>query len=334
VTRPALAALALLAAARAAGAQQGQLDPGCARQDLYLRDACQKGVDMFNLVAPQLGASLAGGNAVLGQSSTLGGLGHFSFGVRVTALSGTIPKTTTQQLSVTGPQRSGFTTGDQIIGLPVAEASVGLFKGLPMGVTNVGGVDAIVSLSYIPDIEVDQVSVTTLGSSVKLGYGARIGILQETSIVPGVSLTFLRRDLPRTSVLARASSDTVAVNDIDARTSAWRVVAGKRFAVLGLAAGAGRDSYDASASAGAVLNRTVAGLGTARVAAANAASAAQSFSRTNAFGDVTLYLPYARLTAEVGRVGSGDVVAPYNDFGGKSGAESFTYFSAGVRVQF
>jgi hypothetical protein len=162
----------------------------------------------------------------------------------------------------------------------------------------------------------------------------RLGILQETSMVPGVSVTYLRRDLPRTTVFARAAGDTISVSDIDAKSSAWRVVAGKRFAIIGLTAGAGQDRYDASASAGAVLNRTIAGLGTARVAAANAASADQNMTRSNFFGDLTFFLPFARLTGEVGQVRGGDVGTPFNSFGGKTGAESYTYYSAGLRFQF
>ena len=329
-----LAAAALLAAPLAARAQGGALNSRCASSFFYLQDACQKGVDIFNLLAPQLGASLAGGNAVLGQSGALGGLGHFTIGVRGNVLQGTIPKTAGVALSTSGAQRTNFTTEDQILGLPTAEASIGLFKGLPVGVTNVGGLDAIVSASYIPDLEIDDVTVSTTGGSVKLGYGARLGILQETSMVPGVSITYLRRDLPRTSVFARAGADTISVSDIQAKSSAWRVVAGKRFFFFGLTAGAGQDTYDGHATAGAVLNRTIPGLGSARVAAANVAEADQKLTRTNYFGDVTIFLPFARLVGEVGRVSGGDVPLPYNSFGGKTGAETYTYYSAGLRIQF
>lgn len=331
---PLLAAALLAAPAAALGQTGGGMDPRCSAQPTYLQDACQKGVDIFHLLAPQLGASLAGGNAVLGQSGPLGGLGHFSIGVRANVLQGSIPRSTGVSLSTGGPQRTDFTTDDQILGLPTAEAAIGLFKGLPVGVTNVGGVDAIVSASFIPDLEVDEVTVSTTGGSMKLGWGARVGVLQETSIVPGVSFTFLRRDLPRTSVFVRTGSDTVSVSDIDAKSTAWRLVAGKRFFVIGLTAGVGQDKYDASANAGAVLNRTIAGLGTARVAAANAAQAEQNVTRTNYFGDVTIYLPFARLVGEVGRVSGGDFTTPFNSFGGKTGSESYTYYSAGLRIQF
>ena len=37
-------------------------------------------------------ALITGGNATIGQSGALGGLGHFSIGVRVNALQASIPK--------------------------------------------------------------------------------------------------------------------------------------------------------------------------------------------------------------------------------------------------
>jgi hypothetical protein len=336
-TLAALLAAAATSAAPASAAAQGGGGPiatQCQSAQFYVQDACQKAIDMFNLLAPQLGTSLAGGNAVLGQSGTLGGFGRFTLGLRANALRGTIPRSTGVALSVTAAQRTNFQTETQVLGLPTADAAIGLFRGVPMGLTNVGGLDAIVSLSYIPDIDVNEVSVSTTGGSVKVGYGARLGILEETAAVPGVSVTYLRRALPQVSVVTRTATDTIAVNDIDAEASSWRLVVGKRFWAIGLTGGLGQDRYDASASAGAVINRVIPGLASARVAEGRVAAATQDISRTNYFGDVTLFLPFARIIAEVGRTSGGDVPAPYNAFGGKTGAEAYTYGALGLRVEF
>src|SRR5207253_8586580 len=56
------------------------------------QDACQKAIDLFQYLAPQLGTSIAGGNPTLGQGGNLGGLGHFSAGVRVNVLQGSLPQ--------------------------------------------------------------------------------------------------------------------------------------------------------------------------------------------------------------------------------------------------
>lgn len=335
-TLAALAAAATLAApaVRPAAAQGGTPNAGCAAREIYLRDACQKGVDVFNLLAPQLGTSLAGGNAVLGQAGTLGGPGRFTLGLRVNALRGAVPVAENVTLSVTGAQATDLGAQEQALGLPTAEAALGVFGGVQAGATRVGGIDAIVSGTYIPDFDVDRVSVFTTGGAFKLGYGVRLGILEETPVVPGVSVTWLRRTLPTVSVITRTGSDTVAVNDIDATTTAWRLVAGKRLGIVALAAGAGRDTYEAAASAGAVINRTIPGLGSARVEAFDITRPTQELSRTNVFGDVTLHLSSVRLVGEVGRVSGGEVAAPYNGFDGRTGGEAYTYGSLGLRVQF
>ena len=49
-------------------------------------DACQKVADLFNYMNMQLGTWVAGGNPTLGQGGTLGGLGHFSVGVRANVM--------------------------------------------------------------------------------------------------------------------------------------------------------------------------------------------------------------------------------------------------------
>src|SRR6476661_9038235 len=56
------------------------------------QDACQKAIDLFKYLAPQLGAVLAGGSPTQGISGTLGGPGHFSFGIRANGLHGSLPK--------------------------------------------------------------------------------------------------------------------------------------------------------------------------------------------------------------------------------------------------
>src|SRR2546423_1878778 len=61
----------------AGGTIGGFPDPTRASQD-----ACQMAVDVFQVMAPQLGLALAGGNATLGRGSALGGPGHFSIGLR------------------------------------------------------------------------------------------------------------------------------------------------------------------------------------------------------------------------------------------------------------
>src|SRR5687768_18526669 len=82
---------------------QGSIDtnrcpPGTANsfgvpdQTTAAQDACQKAIDLFQYMAPQLGVAITGGNATLGQGGTLGGLGHFSIGLRINAVQGRLPQ--------------------------------------------------------------------------------------------------------------------------------------------------------------------------------------------------------------------------------------------------
>src|SRR3954468_2479499 len=86
----ALSSLAVALAVPAALRAQG-IDPSCpglALPDRATQDACQKAVDIFAFMTPQLGIGLVGGNATLGATRALGGIGHFSIGVRGNATRG------------------------------------------------------------------------------------------------------------------------------------------------------------------------------------------------------------------------------------------------------
>ena len=80
-----------LAAASSPVLAQGTPSPSCTASATVEQDACQKATDIFGFMAPQLGLAIAGGNAALGQGSTLGGLGHFAVGLRLNAVQGSIP---------------------------------------------------------------------------------------------------------------------------------------------------------------------------------------------------------------------------------------------------
>src|SRR5215212_8162125 len=128
------AGLTLLAAA-SAGAQgvtscptgSSALDPARVTQD-----ACQMSLDVFDLMAPQLGLALTGGNATLGQGGNLGGPGHFSIGLRGNVFNGDLPKVNDfPTASPTGRvQRTGsaaLPAKRQIVGLPTADLALGIF---------------------------------------------------------------------------------------------------------------------------------------------------------------------------------------------------------------
>jgi len=332
------AAVALTATtASAQGIDTQRCPPGTANglgvpdQARASQDACQKAIDLFEYMAPQLGTSITGGNATLGQGGSLGGLGHFTVGLRVNVVQGSLPQVQNVTPSANGAVSTQFVTKDQLIPMPTADLSIGIFKGLPLAITNVGGVDLLVSAAYLPEFDGSGVSVKVPNGSLKLGYGARVGILQESLLVPGISVSYLIRDLPTVNVAGSSNNDSLYVNDLSLKTKAWRVVASKSVLFLGFAAGFGQDKYDASTKIGAhVAARTV-----PPSPAANAGPVAlsQNLTRTNIFADVTLNLLLLKVTGEIGQV-SGGTINTYNTFSGKQAADSRIYGSVGARFGF
>lgn len=323
----AAATLAAVLAAPAAHAQTVAPSPACAGQGAAT-DACQKAADLFAFLAPQIGASIAGGNATLGQGGAMGGLGRFALTVRATGLKGELPNLDDVSVSSTGARSDQFGVDEQWIGLPQVDLALGLFGGLPLGLTRVGGVDLLLSGSWIPELDEDDFQLATPDGQFKLGYGARLGIVEETFTVPGVAVSYMRRELPTVDLVARPDDDTLSVTGAKVRVDSWRLTAGKRFMALGLAAGIGQDRYDTQASVTAIVNE-----GTVRTAMGTAAPFSQELTRTNAFANLSLNLAVLRLVGEIGRSWGGDADT-FNTFEGTSAAEPRLYGSVGLRVGF
>ena len=325
--------LVLFAAATVTGTSLMAQDPRCpatTNAERISQDACQKSIDLFQYLAPQLGTSIAGGNATLGQAGSLGGLGHFSVGLRVNAIQGSLPQIQNISPSVTGAKNTPpIDTKTQLFPMPTAELAVGIFKGLPLAITNVGGVDVLVSAAYVPEFNSSGVSVKVPNGSLKLGYGARVGILQESLLVPGVTVSYIRRDLPTVNIAANSGSDSLYVNNLSLKTTAWRLVASKGLLLFGFAAGIGQDKYESSTD----VSAHVAARALTPAANAGPIALSQSITRTNVFADLSMNLLILKLTGEIGQV-SGGTINTYNTFSGKQAADSRVYGSVGARFGF
>jgi hypothetical protein len=305
---------------------QGLAQPTCPSGPA--QDACQQAYDLFAFMAPQLGLALAGGNATLGQGGVLGGLGHVSVGLRGNVFGGSIPDVSRFQVSATGAQASVLPTNDRLVGLPTADAAIGLYKGVPLPLANILGVDALVSALYVPTISESNLSISP-SNSWQFGYGARLGLVSESIVTPGVSVTWIERDLPTATIIGTIGGDTLSVRDAKVKTSAWRVVASKSFIMFGLAAGAGQDTYNESANISATVHSTVAGVPV--VATATVPQPPPNITRMNYFLDASFDLPIFKIVAEVGAV-SGGSIQTLNSFSGSSADRSLAYGSAGIRL--
>jgi hypothetical protein len=294
------------------------------------QDGCQQAYDLFQFMAPQLGISLAGGNATLGQGGALGGLGHFTIGVRGNVVQGLLPDVGAFQQNTNGAQRRTLPTNDQILGLPTADAAIGLYKGFPLGLTNVGGVDLLLSAAYVPTIDETDVSITP-DQNLSVGYGVRVGILQESIVVPGVSFTYLKRDLPQTDIIGQSGNNRLSVTNVKVNTSAWRAVASKSLVFVSIAAGVGQDTYDQSADFAATVSGTFSGVPVS--GSTTVPNTSQTLKRTNFFADLSVNLPLFKIVGEIGNV-SGGTVDTFNSFSGGNADRALVYYSAGLRFAF
>jgi hypothetical protein len=313
--------------ARAQGLQSPKCPGGAPLSPQQVaQDACQQAYDVYQLLSPQLGLALTGGNATAGQGGVLGGLGHFSIGLRANGFSGLLPDVSSSQFT---PRTSGaapartLPTTSRLVGLPTADAAVGLFRGLPLALTNVLGVDALVSASYVPDINHNDVSINP-HQNWQFGYGVRVGLLSESIVTPGLSVTWIERDLPTTDITATVNNAGLQVHDEKVKTNAWRVVASKNLVMFGVAVGIGNDHYAQSANVSGSVSGLLSG-------SATAPGTDQTLNRTNLFADLSFNLPLFKIVGEIGQA-TGGTVQTYNAFSGGRADRSQVYGSLGLRL--
>lgn len=182
------------------------------------------------------------------------------------------------------------------------------------------------SAQYVPSFSSDQVSLDP-SSNFQFGFGARIGLLSESIAFPGVSFTWIERDLPTINATALSGvndADSLSISNLKVRTQAWRIVASKSLIAFSVAAGIGRDMYKQSATLkGSVTQAGLRG--------SESFNADQTLNRTNMFADLSLNLPALKIVAEVGNA-MGGTVATYNSFSGGRADRSQFYGSLGLRL--
>ena len=330
----AVVALLSFVAAPSAQAQGGgaSAHPSCVGP---AADACQQAVDFFQYMAPQLGTAMTGGNTTLAQGGSLGGMRfglipRFAIGVRVNAVQGNRPVYAPTLAPLAGasappPAARELQTESQIVPLPAVDLALGVFKGIPLALSNVGGVDLLLSASFVPNVgdrTTDDFALE-VDESLAIGYGARVGLLQESLVVPGVGVSFMQRKFPKTTLFARqdnaAGSATLEVQDIDLKSTAWRLTVSKSLLLFGLAAGVGQDNYDVSTAIRASQ---------APASPINAAVASK-VTRTNYFADLSMNLLVLKLVGTVGMVSGGDIQT-YNSYD-NAADKSRLFGSVGVR---
>lgn len=320
----ALVSILSLGAMGTSQAQTGGRGPNAACTGVA-GDACQQAVDFFYYMAPQLGTAMTGGNTTMGQGGSMGGprfgfIPRISIGIRGNAVFGNVPNFE-PNIGLPGdptPAARELTTESMYVPLPAVDVALGVFKGLPLALSNVGGVDVLLSAAYVPKYESDEVNITP-DKSLEFGYGVRVGLLQESLLIPGVGVSYMVRKFPVTTLSTTQGGASLTVEDLDLQSNAWRITASKSLVLFGLSAGVGQDTYKASTTVTA----------TQTAATVGPVALDSKVTRTNYFGEVSMNLMLIKIVGSIGMVSGGDI-ATYNTYDA-AGDKSRMYGSVGVR---
>lgn len=317
LSRTALAVLLSLLAAPLAAQNPECSGLSSAQND---RQRCDAAVDLTRAYHPIAGLLVSGGNPLLGSQSTMGGLGHFAISLRANAANVVIP-----ELNVDGS--NNVAESDRLLApVPVLEGAVGLFKGLRGGLLSL---DFLASAQLVPnekavdEIRVDPDAPRIGPVSLGIGYGARLGLLNGDGALPGLSVSVMRRSVPRIGFGELAAGDDLAA-DLDLQATSLRVVAGKRLAVLTVAAGAGWSRYTGNVSA--TFRNGATGV-------PQTVTLHLDQSRTVIFADAGLDLKVLKIVGEIGHQSGRDQHLITN-FQGFDDTKGTTFYSAGLRFGF
>lgn len=227
---------------------QGQVPAGI--QDQF-RFMCGQVVQTLTTVQPTVGIAFSGGAHTLGTATTIGRrfgmLPRISGTARLNAalarapdlLDGHLPRF--DEEGRLGPMGT--------VGLPVlalqGDVAVGVYNGLRIapGIGGLGAVDLLGSVSFIPSIQ----AIGLTEPIVNLGMGARVGLLRQGLLLPGISVSGMYRTMLSDVAFGEMGPDPATGDpaELSARLSTWSFRGGisKGIFIVDLAAGLGYDVY-------------------------------------------------------------------------------------------
>jgi len=217
-------------------------EPQCQNANPQAQAACNTMVDATKVFHPLAGMIVSGGNPVLGTAGPLGGFGHVSATLRVNAIKASLPN---PDSAAQNPVPSSF---DGYFPAPVIEAAVGLYGGQGGGLLSIDGLASAVLLpaSRVPGMSVDSGAPKIGDIALGIGYGVRIGLLRGSFPVPAVSVSVMKRHVPRIQ-FGDVSANDPADFATDLSATNWRATAGMRVLFADVAAGIGVDHYTSAA---------------------------------------------------------------------------------------
>ena len=272
---------------------------GQADAEEQLRYLCGQVVNALTNVQPTIGIGFTGGNHVLGTASTLGRrLGLFpriSVTARANAALADVPNlldgfdATLDENGDLPPMETSMVP----LGSLQGDVALGLFNGFPLGI---GAIDVLGSVSLIPAIE-----ETGLAEHIiNWGAGARVGILKQGLVMPGLSVSGMYRKMGEVSFGSVADGDPGEFAT-DLSTLSLRAAISKGILAFDFAAGAGYDIYTSDVAFDFELECPATECGTpTTVRPSEPITGELQTAAWNVFGNAGLSLLVLNLVGEVG----------------------------------
>ena len=207
------------------------------------QNVCNAGVDGASLFVPVAGILVAGGNPFLGATGGLGGFPHLGVTMRVNATQVVIPDLLYNGVGTTvGVKQTLLTPA------PLIEGALGVFRGTAGGnlAFDLLGSAQLLPTKLIDDLHID-INARSIGSiALGLGFGGRLTLIGEGNVLPALTVSVMRRTLPRIGVGDINAGDKYTYAS-DLVSTQYRATIGKAIGPLDLGAGAGWTEYAASA---------------------------------------------------------------------------------------
>jgi len=335
-----LAGAAVLAASPLAA--QGNINSVCSSVPADARDECAIVAQAVDAAQPQLGILMAGGNPILGTASTggvrLGLIPRVSLTGRVNVVAARMPDIR----ELDDDRANEFSVPAPAVG---ANVSVGVTQGFSLAPTigGFGAIDLLGSVSVLPLSLLDDFG----DNAFSWGAGARVGLMRESFVTPGVSVSLMYRNLGDVTFgqvceSGEGPSLTAPVDpnrrsctgdgdfgEIDFGLSNWsaRAAVSKRLLGLGLTAGVGYDKFDTDAN---FAFSTPAVGGTREVFLFD--NVAVDNDRWSAFLDASFTVLVASLVGEVGWMQGSDPIQGFPSASDFDAGEGTWFGSVGMRI--
>ena len=285
------------------------------------RNICNAGVDGAAVFVPVGGLLVAGGNPFLGATGGLGGFGHLGVTLRLNGTQVVVPDFNYNGIGTT-------VAAHQVLfaPAPLVEGAMGVYGGLRGGnlAVDLLGSAQLLPTNLIDDVHVD-VTARRIGSiALGFGFGARVTLLGESRARPSVTVSVMRRSLPRIGIGSIPGGDSYQFASGLADVG-YRAVVGKRFGALEVGGGAGWTDYTANADI--YVANPITGLAEAPI------QLDIRDSRAMAFVDAGVALRALYLIAEAG-MQRGRELMLVTTFAGNDPAEDRFFASVGLRFGF